>query len=108
MREGGMTPGFTPHLFLLAENKIDGTALHRLTERATELLIPIIGDRMKFLHHLDKLKAKDQLADKEGAEAPHLEEEQQTCTPERESRSVCRTCMCTVQVSVYCSKFHTI
>ena len=38
------------------ENEIDGEALLSLTERSFELLIPIIGHRMKFLNLLTKLK----------------------------------------------------
>lgn len=43
-----------------AENEVDGDALFALTERAVELLIPIIGPRMKFLTKLDQLKAQPQ------------------------------------------------
>ena len=38
------------------ENEIDGEALLSLTERPLEILIPIIGHRMKFLNLLTKLK----------------------------------------------------
>ena len=38
------------------ENENDGEALLSLTERSLELLIPIIGHRMKFLNLLTKLK----------------------------------------------------
>ena len=38
------------------ENEIDGEALLSLTERSLELLISIIGHRMKFLNSLTKLK----------------------------------------------------
>lgn len=41
-----------------AENQIDGEALLGLTERATETLIPIIGQRMKFLKLLEDLRGK--------------------------------------------------
>ena len=36
---------------------IDGTALLSLIERALEILIPIVGHRMKFLKKLEELKA---------------------------------------------------
>ena len=42
---------------LYIDNKVDGEALFDLTERALELLVPIIGDRMKFLKKLNRLKA---------------------------------------------------
>ena len=38
------------------ENEIDGEVLLSLTERSLELLIPIIGHRMKFLNLLTKLE----------------------------------------------------
>ena len=41
------------------DNKIDGTALSYLTERATEQLVPLIGDRMKLLKSLEELKNED-------------------------------------------------
>ena len=37
---------------------IDGDALLSLTERALELMIPVIGHRMKFLKLIDELKKK--------------------------------------------------
>ena len=47
-----------PFLFLYnnIENKVDGAALFSFTERTAELLIPIIGERMKFLKALKEWK----------------------------------------------------
>ena len=41
-----------------AENEVDGDAFLKLTERAVELLIPMVGPRMKFLTKLEYLKAQ--------------------------------------------------
>ena len=41
-----------------AENEVDGDALLKLTERAVELLIPMVKPRMKFLTKLEHLKAQ--------------------------------------------------
>lgn len=40
------------------DNMIDGDALLSLTERALELMIPVIGHRMKFLKLISELKKK--------------------------------------------------
>ena len=39
-------------LHSFTENQIDGEALLSLTERASEILIPVMGHRMKFLNLL--------------------------------------------------------
>ena len=41
------------------DNMIDGDALLSLTERALEVLIPVIGHRMKFLKLVNELKQKN-------------------------------------------------
>ncbi len=43
----------------ILDNEIDGEALRTLTERALELLIPVIGKRMKFLKLIEEIKKKD-------------------------------------------------
>ena len=60
----------TPMLILTSflDNMIDGDALHCLTERGLELLIPQVGKRMKFLKNLDELKS--QIKSAEPSEAP--------------------------------------
>ena len=40
----------------LLENMVDGMALLCLTERALEILMPIVGHRMKFIKFLEELK----------------------------------------------------
>ena len=49
-----------PFWNLYIDNKVDGEAIYALTERALELLMPIIGDRMKFLKKLNRLKEGQQ------------------------------------------------
>ena len=44
------------------DNRIDKEAMLELTERALELLVPIIGDRMKFISKLKKLKEESKSA----------------------------------------------
>ena len=63
---------FKPNLFDHLENKIDKEALMELTERALELLVPIIGDRMKLLAKLVKFQkeAKAGVASEEFDSAP--------------------------------------
>ena len=51
-----------------AENEVDGDALLKLTERAVELLIPMVGPRMKFLTKLEYLKAQPQTEAETGDE----------------------------------------
>ena len=46
----------------IIENRIDSKALMALTERGMELLIPIIGDRMKFIE-VKKSFPKDIVSD---------------------------------------------
>lgn len=48
-------------------NEIDGDALFNLTERATELLLAIIGHRMKFLQALEKLKNGEKKRERESS-----------------------------------------
>ena len=52
------TTSMQPFSFLCnnIENKIDGAALFSFTETATELLIPIIGEIIKFLKALKEWK----------------------------------------------------
>ena len=45
------------------EQKIDGFVLKNMSERALELLVPIIGDRIKVLAALKKLETCDSNAD---------------------------------------------
>ena len=45
------------------EQKIDGFVLKNMSERALELLVPIIGDRIKVVAALKKLETCDSNAD---------------------------------------------
>ena len=47
-------------LYQFVENEIDKEALLELTERALELLVPVIGHRMKFLSKLKKLQEESE------------------------------------------------
>ena len=41
------------------ENQIDGEALVSLTERASEILIPVMGHRMKFLKLMKTVQSEE-------------------------------------------------
>ena len=63
--------------YCLLENMIDGTALLCLTERALEILMPIIGHRMKFLRLLKELEESNNQAMQEvDVDAPVVEVEE--------------------------------
>lgn len=46
-------------LHSFTENQIDGEALLSLTERASEILIPVMGHRMKFLKLMKNVQSEE-------------------------------------------------
>ena len=50
-------------LYQFVENEIDKEALIELTARALELLVPVIGHRMKFLSKLKKLQESERVSE---------------------------------------------